>query len=370
MQTLQARIEKGMYWQRAWKLVEGCTKVSAGCDHCWSEMETVLRAGHPNNKIKLRARPVLDLLDYSQFSGHILLREDNLDLPLRTRKPTVWAIWNDLYHEDVPDSFRDRAYAVMALCPQHTFLVLTKRAKRMVEYFETIRRYDHHDGSVFWLGRNDLVVSQGSTGGWPLPNVWHGVTAENQAAADERIPHLLRVPGKRFLSIEPMLGQVNLDRIHESGRHQEGGGWDSWESCLNGKRFDPWADRTTDGWPKVDAVLLGGESGKNARPMHPDWARSVRDQCAAAGVPFFFKQWGEWLPGEQTADSGTAYRSCADGSVYFSSRRAERQNFGTHPDRHSGPMITCRVGKRTAGRLLDGRTHDDLPWARERKAVA
>lgn len=259
---MNARREKGLYWDRAWKLCEGCAKVSAGCDNCWSEQETVMRCGHPNTKIRERARAAVHLAqiprDKTMFDGRIVLRHDNLDMPLRVKTPTVFAVWNDLYYEDVPDDFRDRAYAVMALCPQHTFLVLTKRAERMARYFAglTVQRVcENYNGDM----DETADIATNFRKYWPLPNIWHGVTAEHQSAADERIPHLLRVPGKRFLSLEPMLSGINL---HAAAGHL----------------ID------------IHAVLLGGESGKGARPMHPDWARSVRDQCAEAGVPLFFKQ--------------------------------------------------------------------------------
>lgn len=252
------RREKGLYWDRAWKLVEGCMKCSEGCLHCWSETETAMRRTHPNAAISTRANSVL-MPDANFFSGSILLREDNLDLPLRVKKPTIWAVWNDLFHEDVPVQFVLATYEVMLRSEirglGHTFLVLTKRAERMASML---------NGAVAnLLGPENLSPPSGvATSGV----IWHGVTCENQDTADERIPHLLRVPGKRFVSVEPMLGWLALcEHVHENGIGRV----------------------SMDG---IHAVILGGESGYGARPMHCDWVRSVRDQCAASGTPFYFKQ--------------------------------------------------------------------------------
>jgi protein gp37 len=293
---MKDRRDKGLFWDRAWKLVEGCAKVSPGCDNCWSETETAMRYHHPNRAIHDRAYEVMTTASpnrpVQRFNGHVMCRHDNLDLPLRTRKPTVFAAWNDLYHKDVPADFRDRAYSVMALCPQHTFLVLTKRAERMAKYWTTDRNlWCNRQGAVQHymdvryartcppedFGKKNTRTIIGRDIDWPLPNVWHGVTVENQAMADERIPCLRRVPGKRFLSVEPMLSAIDM--------HLD------CEKCGNLTDAEcPGSDRACHMVPPIHQVLLGGESGKNARPMHPDWVRGVRDQCEAASVPFFLKQ--------------------------------------------------------------------------------
>lgn len=316
------RLENGLYWQKAWSLTEGCTKISPACENCWSEAQDLRFAKHPNAKISGRALAVTtkfegcSLLSDHCFHGHetrvgyhgeVLSRYDNLDLPLHTRKPTVFCVWNDLFHDAVSNEFRDRAYTVMGLCPQHTFLVLTKRAELMAKYFretQVVFQEDQPDNFRF-----------------PRLNVWHGVTIENQEQADIRAPHLLQIPGKRFVSIEPMLSAIDLYPLHPA--------------LLKG------------GVSPLHAVLLGGESGKKARPMHPEWVRGVRDQCAAVGVPFFFKQWGEWV----SAD-------CLEHAELLKLEHPKAENKGVS----GGRGVAFRVGKKKAGRLLDGRPHDDLPW--------
>jgi protein gp37 len=191
---------------------------------------------------------------------------------------------------------------------------------------------------------------------WPLPNVWLGVSAEDQLRAEEeRISFLLATPAAvRFVSAEPLLGPIKLQQLELTPLN--------WRNALTGRRMVSTGAAWTvdDALPGLDWVIVGGESGPGARPMHPDWARQIRDDCAAAGVPFFFKQWGEWAPGECGCDAVTRTEQTA---TWFD----ERWSFGALTPRESSELHAddepdlYRFGKARAGRTLDGVTHDAMP---------
>ena len=267
-----------------WNPVTGCTPVSAGCDHCYARrMAKRLQKMQPvayANGFKVTCHP------------------KRLNIPLRWWKPRMVFVCSmgDLFHADVPFDFIDKVFAVMALCPQHTFQLLTKRPERMLEYQLTRAAMDDSgrvDRSPQWYHVITAWIDEGETGRlgtrWgechdvaaalcmqrPLPNVWAGTSIENQETADERIPHLLNCPAAvRFLSIEPMLGPVDLFQWMVT----------VWQSGQG-------TDRTYR-MPGIEWVIVCGESGPGARPMDPAWVRSIRDQCRAAGVLFFMKQMG------------------------------------------------------------------------------
>lgn len=232
--------------ERVWNPVTGCTKVSQGCKNCYAERMYERFNGHGSFK-------------------HVICHEDRLEIPLRVKKPSVFFVnsMSDLFHEDVPFEFIDDVFAVMALCPQHTFQVLTKRAERMVEWYKrglagfanSIEKYEEQGAFDFDINEPFAEV---------FPNVWMGVSVEAQKAADERIPLLMEVPAAvRWLSCEPLLGALDLMPYLVE---------------LNG----------------IDWVVVGGESGPGARPMQGAWANALAGQCKVTWVPFFFKQWGEY----------------------------------------------------------------------------
>jgi protein gp37 len=348
-----------------WNPIRGCTRVSEGCRHCYAEVMAA-RFSDPGQWGHGLARRVAlpgGGTDH-RWTGKVELVDAALDLPLRWRSPRRIFVnsTSDLFHEKVPDAWIDRVFAVMALAPHHTFQVLSKRPERMREYLTQV------DTPARWAGMALAVSARYVppspfifTVGQPLPNVWLGTSIEDQATADERIPHLLATPAAvRFLSAEPLLGPVDLQWAfpdirtaccHRCGfRTNAVGG-----SCPN----DGSALRGDIG---LDWVIVGGESGPGARPMHPDWARSLRDQCQAAGLPFFFKQWGEWAP-----DTGPFRASdpIMEGKVACAVWNGH--GWDHHRNCYGPPTTTgdiewmYRLGKKRAGRLLDGREWNEVP---------
>lgn len=327
-------------------VVNGCSLASPGCTNCYAmKMAGTRLRTHPSRKgltTQTKAGPV--------WNGIVRFNERALQDVLGWKKPRMifWNAHGDLFHESVPDEWIDRCFAAMAATPHHIHQVLTKRSARMRAYLS--------DAGV--AGR----VSYEGRAGWPLRNVWLGVSVEDQDRADERIPDLLAAPAAiRWLSCEPLLGPIDLTAIDvtASERGAEPSGLILLDA-LTGVHRD--ADDSIEGVlgcpdPHLDWIVVGGESGSRARPMHPAWARSLRDQCSDAGVPFLFKQWGEWHPSEQHADCEMreimAFRG--DHSQEW------RPGNATYWAGQDGWQGMCRIGKKAAGRRLDGIEHNDFP---------
>ena len=330
-----------------WNPIAGCSLKSPGCTHCYAmimarRIEAMGSLPHYTGLTKV-------VNGNAVWTGKIAMAPESVLLqPLQRKRPTTYFVnsMSDLFHENVPDEWIDHIFAVMALAPQHTFQVLTKRADRMRKYFKPHcqRRADGLGKAVLELGYKDPLECLC----WPLPNVWLGVSCEDQVRADERIPDLLNTPAAiHFISAEPLLGPINLRAVTVRG-------------IIEGD-FDIDALGRTD-FPILDWVIVGGESGPGARPTHPDWVRSMRDQCSAADVPFFFKQWGTWAPqlgaidlhefGETSRRQWVAW----DGDHWdYWDRPAWCDDIGEPED------CLVKVGKKVAGRLLDGVQHCCMP---------
>jgi protein gp37 len=296
-----------------WNPVIGCTKVSPGCDHCYAIRTAHRMQANPNEKV---SAAYAGTESDGAWTGQVNLLEDRLNQPLRWAKPRRIFVnsQSDLFHDQVPDEFVARVFAVMAAARHHTFQVLTKRHGRMRALLSSPDFTTAVAHAFLELPRHQ----RGSLVQYPLPNVWLGVSVENQQWADIRIPALLETPAAvRFLSCEPLLGPVDM----------------RWRVTV--PRYDA---------PRIHWVIVGGESGPGARPMHPEWARSLRNQCTDAGIAFSFKQWGEYTKVE--------HRHAQDGDVWVLG------GWGPYRDE-----LMRRVGKKAAGRVLDGRTWDEFPEA-------
>ena len=240
----QSKIE----WTNAtWNPITGCTLVDEGCRNCYAaDLASTRLKNHPSRKGLARRNGQ----GVAKFTGEVRLNEGWLDQPLRWKKPRMIFVCahSDLFHENVPDKWIDEIFEVMDFCPQHIFQVLTKRPERAWKYIYE-RQIDEDSGQM-----DNMTLL--------FPNVWLDTSASDQESANERIPHLLKAPiATRFLSAEPLLGPIDLSHFG-----------------------------------KLDWVICGGESGRNARPMHHRWPKMLHDHCAATGTPFFFKQWGEYAP--------------------------------------------------------------------------
>jgi protein gp37 len=326
---------------KVWNPVVGCSLQSPGCTNCYAmRMAWRLQAMAPkadgtgNYGLTHYEGTVQESRGGPVWTGKVNVAPDDIFLaPLRRRKPTDYFVnsMSDLFHPAVPFEVIDRVFATMALSPQHIFKVLTKRSDRMREYLRDnsrrtpifnaiadLRRDYFHSAPAF-----EAVGAMTSLHLTPLPNVWLGVSVEDQTRADERREEFRATPAAvKFVSYEPALGPVD------------------WR-----------------GWEFVHQIISGGESGPKARPSHPQWFKDTRDWCAANGVAYFHKQNGEW------AASGP--HNCnmligSDGSV----RHPKHRTVAIGTPGQAGKTILTRVGKKAAGRLLDGIEHNGIPEVR------
>ncbi|QBP29731.1 hypothetical protein SEA_TYPHA_76 [Mycobacterium phage Typha] len=288
----------------SWNPVTGCTEVSPGCDHCYAKVFAERWRGTPDH--------------YYTNGFDVMLRPDKLDQPVRWAKPRRVFVNSmaDLFHAEVPDDYIAQVFGVMAKTPQHTFQVLTKRHARMRHLLASIEF-------------QALVYKHSGSMTWPLPNVWVGVSAEDQQWADIRVPALFDTPAAvRWVSVEPMLGQIKLP------------------FC----KIDPKTYAVTG----LDWVVAGGESGRGARPMHPVWVQSLRDQCDQMNVPFLFKQWGAWAPARGAGQPTDR--------LVFQDGRSIRLGHANRRTLQRWDFVVMRAGTKGGnGRVLDGQVHDGYP---------
>lgn len=330
----------GIEWADAtWNPLVGCSAVSPGCDHCYAARESAGRLKHLPVYSGLTDR-------HGQFNGIIRMLPERLLQPYRWKRPRRIFVnsMSDLFHRDVDYEFVAKVFAAMALAPQHHYLMLTKRPHYMVDIVNDtgglISFQSEVRLSLERLAPDRVPSLTDLWAGWPLPQVWLGTSIESNRYV-WRANHLRATEAAvRWLSLEPLLGPLpDLD--------------------LTG----------------IDWVVVGGESGPGARPMHPQWVRDIRDRCLAEGVPFLFKQWGEYRPAAIRDDDsdqmvgGRVYDNPRGGTASPAFRTApgqwrlmrpgeRRQNGDTMLD---DDTIAIRLGKKRAGRTLDGRTWDQFP---------
>lgn len=291
-----------------WNPTTGCTKVSAGCANCYIDSTPPFR------------------MDGRKFEhGHIPIKLHSL----RLEQPLVWKrhrrifvnSLSDLFHKDIPDQFRDQVFATIYRANWHTFQVLTKRHVEMAYYFSDPQLLDRLNTVVSQSERADPIEQH-----WPLPNLHLGVTVENQSAAHSRIPHLALIPAAvRFLSCEPLLGSIDFSSYRTN--------------LLAG----------------ISWVIVGGESGPNARAMYPLWPMEIIEQCKSAKVPVFFKQWGEWYPLHGTGVASSDESEEIEPFCWIDSNGKTAQS-GSEPDK-----IMVRIGKKMAGATIYGNTYREIP---------
>lgn len=295
----------------------GCAKVSPACDNCYAERDA--NRFTPNSELwgALASRR-----EFGNKHWNAPLAWNRKAQTDGVRYRVFSASMADVFDKNAPDGARERLFELIKATPHLDWLLLTKRIGNAARMLPA----DWDDG---------------------YPNVWLGISAVNQEEANRDIPKLLALPARiRWLSMEPLLGPVDLAKITHTASPGFFGDALEWHHRPHGNRDDK--------WPGIDWVVVGGESGPNARPMHPAWARSLRDQCTAAGVPFLFKQWGEWIA--EGVQMPEPLRKALD----HDTRRWVADDADDNPYTRTAAAV-YRVGKKAAGRLLDGVTHDGYP---------
>jgi protein gp37 len=341
---------------KVWNPLRGCSKVSEGCHNCYA-----MRQAHRFSGQGMPYEGLTRATEYGpQWTGNVKLVPDMLVQPLKWQRPERIFVnsMSDLFHQEVPDDFIWSVFEIMAQSQQHTFQILTKRPERMKEMLTNRFWRDLGTPKRPFFAR--IVKGEQREGDMPcLPNVWLGVSVENQKSADERIPLLLQTQAAiRFLSMEPLLGHVDLSAEYLTSKL----------GSFPFPKLHP--IHRTRFINLIDWVIVGGESGHKARPMHPDWVRSIRDQCQEAGVPFFFKQNGEWVVGRrmQEIEIPGIVEESRNGIITLTTIDPP-QDVGKRKyaviNNEGKVFEMVRVGKKAAGRMLDGREWNEYPEVRK-----
>lgn len=378
-----------------WNPTRGCSRHSEGCRNCYAETLAgrFSKPGQPYEGVAKMTKAGARWTGKIKFFEHLLLRPTIWQQPLTIFVDSM----SDLFHEGVPLDVIDQVMAVMAIAERHTFIVLTRRVARMQAYFSDpamparVRHWilTPPEGSAlhgFTDGAACLRAAIRVEAG-PLSNLWLGASVEDQPTANERIPQILATPAAiRLISYEPAIGAVDFTRIERPPNEfdKKMPGFDSVTkftlNAMSGFSAIEYpgshgqivaAEMSGAEMPRLDWIICGGESGAGARPMHPDWARTVRDQCIATKVPFFFKQWGAHLPvGQVLPGFGRIHGATAVKpgrmKLHYSGtpKQAPEHAFaerGVEFTSTADGRLTFRVGKKAAGHLLDGATWQQMP---------
>lgn len=363
--------------EKTWNPIVGCSLVSEGCTNCYAMKMAHRLAGIPAQAAAYGGLTRMREKGGPVWTGKVNFLEDRLFEPAMNKKPTMYFVnsMSDLFHESLHDEQIAMIFAVMALCPQHTFQVLTKRPQRAAEFLVAwyaqggsridncatwaIRRRPElflemekemptyeplpHLSKVGWKRTDGIFPSPAGThmeanwaycGNIPFDHIWMGVSVENQAAYDQRIEWIWKIPARTiFISFEPLLGPIRLEQASFPQHDGTGPGY-----IPSGAIWG------------FDWMIVGGESGPGARPMHPDWVKGLKDAADVAGIPLFFKQWGEYLPHCQ-AD--------AEGRTDELRTSALREFPSPH---HPGKMNSYyKIGKAKAGHQLGSQTYRKFP---------
>lgn len=325
-----------------WNPVTGCSKVSQGCKHCYAERQWP------------RMRAMVEAYKGRAFTD-VKCHPERLHQPLRIATPKKIFVnsMSDLFHEDVPFEFIASVFAVMSVTTRHTYQVLTKRPSRMREFFEwamnghgpdhfnaSDRISDHWPKHVEWKGYDNCGPA------FPYQNIWLGISIENQETANDRIPYLLQTPAAvRWISAEPLIGPIDF---YKASNHWHKNGYTPWRntSVLSG----------------IDWIVIGGESGPQARPIHPQWAHQILDQSIPANVARFFKQWGEYEPiAHYFSNTEKRDEALLNPRHILVTSNGNQWNTDKDGQPPSDCWIMLKTGKHNAGNALVGRKWQEFP---------